>query len=61
MIQLREAIKNIPLFSDISDDTLEVIASISSLMRYEKDSILFYEADFSNQLIFLVEGLLNTI
>lgn len=59
MIQLREAIKNIPLFSDISDDTLEVIASISSLMRYEKDSILFYEADFSNQLIFLVEGLLK--
>jgi len=59
MLQLRDAIKNITLFQNISDDELEIIVSISTLMRYEKDSILFYESDFSDQLIFLAEGLLK--
>ena len=59
MVQLREAIKNISLFQNITEETLEKIVSISSLMRYEKDSILFYEAEFSNQLIFLAEGLMK--
>jgi CRP/FNR family transcriptional regulator len=59
MLQLRDAIKNITLFQNISDDELEIIVSISTLMRYEKDSILFYESDFSDQLIFLADGLLK--
>jgi CRP/FNR family transcriptional regulator len=59
MLQLRDAIKNISLFQNISDEELEIIISISTLMRYEKDSILFYESDFSDQLIFLAEGLLK--
>ncbi|MCI0501146.1 MAG: Crp/Fnr family transcriptional regulator [Epsilonproteobacteria bacterium] len=59
MIELRDAIKNVPLFSNISDDLLETIVSFSTMMCYDKDSILFYESEFSNQLIFLVEGLLK--
>ncbi len=59
MLQLKDAIKNISLFSNISEDALNVIYSISSLVRYEKDNILFYESDFSNHLLFLVEGLLK--
>jgi len=59
MLQLRDAIKNITLFQNISDEELETIVSISTLMRYEKDSILFYESDFSDQLIFLADGLLK--
>jgi CRP/FNR family transcriptional regulator len=59
MLQLRDAIKNISLFQNISDEELEIIVSISTLMRYEKDSILFYESDFSDQLIFLADGLLK--
>lgn len=59
MLQVRDAIKNITLFQNITEEALEIIVSISALIRYQKDSILFYESDFSDQLIFLADGLLK--
>ena len=59
MLQIRDAIKNITLFQNITEEALEIIVSISALIRYQKDSILFYESDFSDQLIFLADGLLK--
>lgn len=56
MIKLTEAIKNVNLFSHITEEELEVLKEISHISKYEKDSILFYEADTTDKLLFLLEG-----
>jgi CRP/FNR family transcriptional regulator len=56
MTRLNDAIQRINLFSNISQEELSLLYGISHLSSYEKDAILFYEADTTDKLLFLVEG-----
>ncbi len=52
-------IKKLSFFSSLDDEKLDVIDSISKIITYPKNSILFYENDINNKLFFLVSGLLK--
>ena len=51
-----EALKSINLFSHISQEEIDILKDISHLSKYEEDSILFYEADITDKLLFLLDG-----
>ncbi|MEA1914983.1 MAG: Crp/Fnr family transcriptional regulator [Campylobacterota bacterium] len=53
---IKQYIKNINLFSHITEDELNTLAKISSTATYNKNSILYYEADTNNRLLFLIQG-----
>ena len=59
MINTKEAIKSISLFSHLGDEELELIASMSDISSYNSDTILFYETETTDRLLFLVDGLLK--
>jgi CRP/FNR family transcriptional regulator len=49
-------LRDIFLFKDLSDETLEEIESFTKLLKYSKDNILFYEGDQSKYLYLLKKG-----
>ena len=60
MISLEDAIKQINLFSHIKENELQILKEISYITtRCEKDSILYYEADSMDKLLFLIDGQLK--
>lgn len=59
MISLKETIKQINLFAHLEDQDIDKIVSISHLSKFEKDAILYYEADISDKLLFLISGLVK--
>lgn len=56
MTNLKNAIKSISLFSHIDDSELEKLANISSTTKYTNGSILYYETEHTDRLLFLLEG-----
>ena len=56
---IKETIKKISFFSKLSDEQIEIIASISNVSKYANKSILYYESDLNKNLLFLVEGLIK--
>jgi len=52
-------IKKLSFFSSLDTIGLKSIAKISTLKRYPKGSILFYENDTNNKVYFLIDGLLK--
>lgn len=56
MIKTREIFRNISLFSHLSDNEIEKLIEISSISKYDKNSILYYETEDMDKLLFLVEG-----
>lgn len=56
---LREIIQTINLFKNITEHELAILVSISSASKYEKDTLLYYEAESTDKLLFLVSGLLK--
>jgi len=56
MVKLEEAIKSITLFSHINDDELKILKEISHTEKFERNSVLFYESDTTDQLLFLLDG-----
>ena len=52
-------IKDIEFFNELKEDQLLELASISTVKKYVKDSILYYESDLSNSIQFLVSGLIK--
>ena len=56
---IQETIKKISFFNKLSDEEVEIIASISNVSKYANKSILYYESDISKNLLFLVEGLIK--
>ena len=56
---IQETIKKISFFNKLSDDEVEIIASISNVSKYANKSILYYESDINKNLLFLVEGLIK--
>lgn len=59
MSNIKENIKKINLFAHLEDDALEKLASISHLSKFEKDSILYYESDSMDKILFLLNGLIK--
>jgi len=56
---IQETISKISFFDSLNDDQKELIASISTVIKYPKDSILYYESDVTKNILFLVEGLIK--
>lgn len=56
---LEETVSNIKFFDTLSTEEKDIIKSISTVVKYPKNSILYYEADTTNKLLFLVDGLLK--
>ena len=56
---IQESIRKISFFNNLNDEQIDLIASISSESTYSSNSILYYESDVNNNLLFLVEGLIK--
>lgn len=55
----KDYLREVPLFSDFDDASLEKLASFSIVKKYSKDAVLFYEQELSKDLLFLKSGLLK--
>ena len=58
-MNIKDAIKKINLFSHLDDENIQLIASMAHLSSFDKDTILFYESESTDRLLFLVDGLLK--
>lgn len=58
-MNIKEAIKTINLFNHLDEKEVELIASMSHVSNYNTGAVLFYESETTDQLLFLVEGLLK--
>lgn len=56
---IQETISKISFFDSLDDEQKEMIASISTVIKYPKNSILYYESDVTKNILFLVEGLIK--
>lgn len=56
---MRVALKDTYLFKDLSDETLEKIEEISTVMNMTKNNVLFYEGDESKNIFFLISGIVK--
>ncbi len=59
MTNMTETIKKINLFAHLDDNSLKKLADISHLSKFEKDSILYYESDSIDKILFLITGLIK--
>ncbi len=58
-MNIKEAIRSINLFSHLSDEEIEKISSMSYITSFDPDTVLFYESETTDKLLFLVDGLLK--
>ncbi len=56
---MKDQLKEIYLFRDLDDDTLEEISKITSVIKLSKDYILFYEGEKSKFLYLLTKGIIK--
>ena len=56
---IEETIRKISFFNNLSDEQINIIASISTVSKQPNKSILYYESDINKNLLFLVEGLIK--
>ncbi|RXJ96896.1 transcriptional regulator [Arcobacter sp. AHV-9/2010] len=56
---LFESLRNLSFFKNLDEKNLELLSSFSFVSKYKKDSILFYETDLNNNIIFLVSGMIK--
>ena len=56
---IQETINEISFFDTLDEKQKEQIASISSISKYEENSILYYESETKQNILFLVSGLLK--
>ncbi|MCW8953327.1 MAG: Crp/Fnr family transcriptional regulator [Sulfurimonas sp.] len=52
-------IRQLSFFKSLSNEKLDIVASMSKIINYPKNSILYYENDIHNKIFFLVSGLLK--
>jgi CRP/FNR family transcriptional regulator len=55
--EIKNIIHSLEFFSNLSEEEVERLISISSLKSYDKERLLYYEKSRSDKLLFLVEGL----
>jgi len=51
-----EFLKNVPIFSELNDDTLIKLSQLGTLRSFEKDSIILSEQDAGSALFVMVSG-----
>lgn len=56
---LQESIQNLDFFKNLNNNQIELLSDFSHISKYDKDTILFYETDVKNHLLFLVSGLIK--
>ncbi len=56
---LQKIISSIDFFNELSDEQLKKLSEISRINSYPQNSILYYESDINNSLMFLVSGLIK--
>jgi len=56
-MSIKNIISSVSFFSSLNEEQLEFITTISVINSYEKNYILHYEKDQSNNLLFLLDGL----
>lgn len=56
---IKDNIKDIEFFSDLTDDLIDKLISISSIKRYGKNTILHYEGESSKNILFLISGFIK--
>ena len=56
---IKDTVKNIDFFSELDDAQLTELSNISNVIKYPKNSILYYESEVNNHILFLVSGLLK--
>ncbi|PHO13567.1 Crp/Fnr family transcriptional regulator [Malaciobacter marinus] len=56
---LEDTIKNIEFFEELNEKQVNTLASFSNVSTYPKNSILYYETEINNKLMFLVDGLIK--
>jgi len=56
---MKVRLKDIYLFNDVCDETLEKIEAITSVIKLSKDNILFYEGDETKYLYILTKGIIK--
>jgi CRP/FNR family transcriptional regulator len=58
-VSIQQSIRKISFFNNLNDEQIDLIASISNELNYSNNSILYYESDENNNLLFLVNGLIK--
>ena len=58
-MSIQQSIRKISFFNNLNDEQIDLIASISNESTYSSNSILYYESDENNNLLFLVDGLIK--
>jgi CRP/FNR family transcriptional regulator len=58
-VSIQQSIRKISFFNNLNDEQIDLIASISNESNYSSNSILYYESDENNNLLFLVNGLIK--
>jgi CRP-like cAMP-binding protein len=58
-VSIQQSIRKISFFNNLNEEQVDLVASISSESTYSSNSILYYESDINNNLLFLVEGLIK--
>lgn len=56
---LFESLGNLSFFKNLDEKNIELLSSFSFVSKYKKESILFYETDLNNNIIFLVSGMIK--
>ena len=56
---IKDTIQSIDFFEELDDTQLNELSNISNVIKYPKNSILYYESDVSDHIMFLVSGLLK--
>lgn len=56
---MKKKLQNMSLFSTLDDKLLEKICTITTSVKFEKKSIIFYEGDSSKYLYYLVSGIVK--
>ena len=56
---VQKIIRKISFFNNLSDEQINIIASISTVSKQPNKSILYYESDINKNFLFLVEGLIK--
>lgn len=56
---IKKILKQINIFSSLSDDDLNTIADISTLHKYKNNSNLFIEGNISSDIIILIDGIVS--
>lgn len=56
---MKTKLKEIDLFANLDEETLEKINEITTTVKFDKNSIIFYEGDSSKYLYYLTSGIVK--